>query len=66
MSKRNNVLFFLLKHAAFFQKLKAEREKSCAEKDKAKISYDEACLHIQNTRNKYLKGDQDKVFPFNP
>ncbi|KAI9492598.1 hypothetical protein BDB00DRAFT_827311 [Zychaea mexicana] len=51
------------KHVAFYQKLKAERDKTYAEKDKAKSTYHDACMEIQNVRNKMAKnagGDQDK------
>ncbi|KAI7852598.1 hypothetical protein BDC45DRAFT_607176 [Circinella umbellata] len=50
------------KHVAFYQKLKAERDKTYAEKDKAKTAYHDACVEIQNVRNKIAKGtgDHDK------
>ncbi|KAI9273305.1 hypothetical protein EDC94DRAFT_644570 [Helicostylum pulchrum] len=50
------------KHAAFYQKLKNERDKTYAEKDKAKQLYDESCIEIENLKAKLNKtGDQDKV-----
>ncbi|CEP09015.1 hypothetical protein [Parasitella parasitica] len=51
------------KHAAFYQKLKAERDKTYADKDKAKQLYDEVCAEIENIRAKISKssGDVDKL-----
>lgn len=51
------------KHAAFYQKLKSERDKTYAEKDKAKQLYDEACTEIENIKAKINKssGDVDKL-----
>ena len=53
----------IIQHVAFYQKLKAERDKTYAEKDKAKTAYHDACVEIQNVRNKIAKGtgDHDKV-----
>ncbi|KAI9268257.1 hypothetical protein BDA99DRAFT_505321 [Phascolomyces articulosus] len=50
------------KHVAFYQKLKAERDKTYAEKEKAKTTYHDACMEIQSVRNKMARGtgDQDK------
>lgn len=51
------------KHAAFYQKLKSERDRTYAEKDKAKQLYDEACAEIENIKAKINKssGDVDKL-----
>ncbi|KAI8996810.1 hypothetical protein BDB01DRAFT_845530 [Pilobolus umbonatus] len=51
------------KHASFYQKLKNERDKTYAEKDKAKQLYDDACAEIENLKMKLSKstGDQDKI-----
>lgn len=51
------------KHAAFYQKLKSERDKTYAEKDKAKQLYDDACAEIENIKAKISKsgGDLDKL-----
>lgn len=48
---------------AFYQKLKAERDRTYQDKDKAKGLYDDSCMEIQNIRNKIAKGtgDQEKV-----
>ncbi|KAI8877427.1 hypothetical protein K501DRAFT_278482 [Backusella circina FSU 941] len=53
------------KHSAFYQKLKGDRDKTYAEKDKAKQLYDEACAEIENLKIKQSKtsGDQDKASP---
>lgn len=50
------------KHVAFYQKLKAERDRTYQDKDKAKGLYDDSCMEIQNIRNKIAKGtgDQEK------
>ncbi|RCH81688.1 hypothetical protein CU098_006387, partial [Rhizopus stolonifer] len=50
------------KHTAFYQKLKAERDKTYAEKDKAKQLYDDACAEIENLKAKTNKssGDREK------
>lgn len=51
------------KHASFYQKLKSERDKTYADKDKAKQLYDEACVEIENIKAKINKssGDQEKL-----
>lgn len=51
------------KHAAFYQKLKSERDRTYAEKDKAKQLYDDACAEIENIRAKISKssGDVEKL-----
>ena len=48
---------------SFYQKLKAERDRTYQDKDKAKGLYDDSCMEIQNIRNKIAKGtgDQEKV-----
>lgn len=58
-----NMLIWYMQHLAFYQKLKAERDKTYSEKDKAKNAYDDACANIQNIRAKMAKGtgDHDKV-----
>ncbi|KAI8144182.1 hypothetical protein BJV82DRAFT_608592 [Fennellomyces sp. T-0311] len=51
------------KHVAFYQKLKAERDKTYAEKDKAKTAYHDACQQIQQLQTKMATrgtGDQEK------
>ncbi|KAL7310474.1 Protein BZZ1 [Mucor circinelloides] len=51
------------KHAAFYHKLKSERDRTYAEKDKAKQLYDDACAEIENIRAKISKssGDVEKL-----
>ncbi|KAI8971438.1 hypothetical protein BDF20DRAFT_679072 [Mycotypha africana] len=50
------------KHAAFYQRLKSERDKTYAEKDRAKQAYDEACLEIENLKAKKARGgDSEKL-----
>ncbi|CAO3597285.1 unnamed protein product [Absidia cylindrospora] len=51
------------KHVAFFQKLKAERDKTYSDKDKAKQVYDDACSEIDSIRIKLNKstGDNEKL-----
>ncbi|GAN08627.1 actin polymerization protein Bzz1 [Mucor ambiguus] len=51
------------KHAAFYHKLKSERDRTYAEKDKAKQLYDDACAEIENIKAKISKssGDVDKL-----
>ncbi|OAC99873.1 hypothetical protein MUCCIDRAFT_165699 [Mucor lusitanicus CBS 277.49] len=51
------------KHAAFYHKLKSERDRSYAEKDKAKQLYDDACAEIESIKAKISKssGDVEKL-----
>ncbi|CAO3673672.1 unnamed protein product [Umbelopsis vinacea] len=50
------------KHVGFYQKLKSDRDKAYAEKDKAKQAYDDACAEVENVRAKIERGtgDQEK------
>ncbi|CAO3624271.1 unnamed protein product [Cunninghamella blakesleeana] len=51
------------KHVAFYQKLKAERDKTYADKDKAKQIYDDSCSEIENIQLKLNRttGDKEKL-----
>ncbi|KAI7894598.1 uncharacterized protein EV154DRAFT_542366 [Mucor mucedo] len=50
------------KHAAFYQKLKNERDKTYGDKEKAKQLYDDSCVEIENLKAKLNKsGDAEKT-----
>ncbi|ORX50447.1 SH3-domain-containing protein [Hesseltinella vesiculosa] len=48
------------KHVAFYQKLKAERDKTYLEKDKSKLAFDDTCAEIEAIQHKMQKGSGDK------
>ncbi|RUP43324.1 hypothetical protein BC936DRAFT_137340 [Jimgerdemannia flammicorona] len=50
------------KHIAFYQKLKADRDKAYTDRDSAKKAYDDSCEELENLRTKMDKtGDTDKL-----
>lgn len=48
------------KHAAFAQKLLEERNKSYADKDKAKMFYDQQCDTVEAAKNRYERAPDDR------
>ncbi|CAO3609011.1 unnamed protein product [Cunninghamella echinulata] len=51
------------KHVAFYNKLKAERDKTYSDKDKAKQVYDDSCSEIETIQAKLSRttGDKEKL-----
>lgn len=58
-----DLYFHNFQHVNFYHKLRSDRDKAYAEKDKAKQAYDEACVEVENLRAKLERGtgDQEKV-----